>query len=291
MHDISQFLARHGLLAREGIYPDMSNASYHSDRTAVSASKLKKMLKSPRLYLRSLQGEMPTASTDLGSAIHAALLERDRFSAQYVVKPTFNRRTRAGKADEAAFIRDHPGCLFISAKDAWIIKNVRESVRDHSSARQLLEQGMAERALFWRDERTGIMCKTKPDLERKGIIVDVKSTGDASKEEFRHAIARFDYDLSSFMQQRGVEQVTGEKKQVVYLVVETEEPFNTAVYVASDAQLESGRVKFEAALDRLQYCLESGDWFGYQKKGIPEEIDIAGWGLLQKSVGDQVERI
>ncbi|MYM92796.1 PD-(D/E)XK nuclease-like domain-containing protein [Duganella vulcania] len=291
MQDISQFLSRFGLLEREGIYPDMSHEDYHADRSAVNGSKLKLMLKSPRLYLRAPACSANTPSTSLGSAIHAALLESDRFSAQYIVKPTFNRRTKAGKADEAAFVRDHPGSFFISAKDAWIIKNVRESVLQHQGARRLLTRGVAERAMFWRDERTGLMCKTKPDLERDGIIVDIKSTTDASKQEFRHSIARLHYDLTAFMQQLGVKRITGETKQVVYIAVETEEPFNTAVYIASDAQLASGQAKFEFATDRLKYCLSTGDWFGYQPQGIPEEIDVAGWGLLQSQPVGTIARI
>ena len=39
----------------------------------------------------------------MGSAIHCLLLEPDEFKDRFIIAPPFNRRTNAGKAEEAEF--------------------------------------------------------------------------------------------------------------------------------------------------------------------------------------------
>lgn len=278
--EIKQFLETYGLLERTGVIPGLSNEAYHADRTAVSSTKLKLLLKSPRLYLAALSGKVhSTASQSLGTAVHAALLEAARFDADYLVTPKFNRRTKSGKAEEAAYYRTHAGKQFISKGDAYIISRVRESITEHNNARRLLRGGTSEQAIFFRDPRTGLMCKVKLDLIGDAAIVDVKTTTDASETEFRRTIGLLHYDLSAYMYQLAVKETTGKEKPFVFIAAETEEPFNTAVYIASQKTLNDGRIKFEKAMDTLSYCLSSGDWFGYQRQGIPQEIDTPGWNL------------
>lgn len=87
------------LMGGEGIYRDVPNEIYHGDRTAVSSSGLKLLLRSPAHFVAG-QGasEETTAALEFGTALHTALLEPEKYREQYVTKPDINRRTKEGKA-------------------------------------------------------------------------------------------------------------------------------------------------------------------------------------------------
>ena len=80
------------------IIHDMPIAEYHA-HPAVSNSILAKMARSPLHARAYIDGERkgPTAAMLVGTAVHTAVLEPRRFSAEYAVFQG-DRRTKEGKA-------------------------------------------------------------------------------------------------------------------------------------------------------------------------------------------------
>ncbi|HBE5423774.1 TPA: PD-(D/E)XK nuclease-like domain-containing protein [Escherichia coli] len=93
---------------KPGIYFDISNEDYHAG-DGVSKSQLDMVAKNPAL-LKWVQAapedEEKKSALDIGTALHCLLLEPGEFDKRFIVSPKFDRRTKQGKADEEAFLRD-----------------------------------------------------------------------------------------------------------------------------------------------------------------------------------------
>lgn len=263
---------------------DLSNDAYHGDRSAVSSSGLKQILVSPAHFQAYLTEErVETITFTLGTAIHTALLEPERFKAQYVVAPVCDRRTKEGKQIWLAFQETLGGKFVVTENELNAIRGIAQQVRQHKMAETLLRVGRAEQSIFWTDRETGIRCKIRPDSLSDYAILDVKSTESAHRADFPRSCVRYDYDLSAAMYQEGVRVLTGEMRDFVFLPVEKSAPYACALYKASEEMLISGYAKFRQALRTLAECRESGRWPGYQPEGDYELLDWPRYARVQTS--------
>ena len=80
--------------------PDIPNEVYHADRSCVSTSGLKQILRSPAHYQAYLAGanRKETPAMFLGTATHSRLLEPALFEQEYVVAPIGDKRSKEWKA-------------------------------------------------------------------------------------------------------------------------------------------------------------------------------------------------
>src|SRR5581483_10081660 len=97
----------------------LTNEEYHAHR-ATSHSTLEMFRRSRKLYhaihvARTMDRPEPTAAMQLGTHVHCAVLEPERFEAEYVYAPKCDRRTTAGKAAYAEFCAATAGKTVIDA--------------------------------------------------------------------------------------------------------------------------------------------------------------------------------
>ena len=71
--------------------------------------------------------------------------------------------------------------------------------------------------------------------------------------------------------------VTGTELPFLFVAVEKEPPHAVAVYRADPEIIEIGRRKYQAALQLLKWCQESGTWPAYQPAGEVELISRPRW--------------
>jgi hypothetical protein len=172
----------------------------------------------------------------------------------------------------------HPDKILISRSDMDMIEAVQEAVSSHSLAAKILRMGQAETSIFWHDPETGIRCKCRPDLlVSPWLILDVKTTEDASEEAFMRSCANYRYDLSAAMYREGARHATQKSLDFVFLAVEKKPPYAVALYKASDRFLEHGDMLFRRALSTLKYCRQAASYRGYQPDGVISEIDLPRW--------------
>lgn len=173
----------------------VENADYHR-HAAISASHLKEIERSPQHYWARFVDPnriepTPTPAMQLGTAVHAQILELNRFDEIVAVAPEgIDRRTKVGKESWAAFESEAKGKVVISRDDAAIVSAMGRAVFSHPAAAMLLAfKGKAETSWFWTDEKTGLECKCRPDwlLDDGSVIVDLKTTEDASLGGFSAA--------------------------------------------------------------------------------------------------------
>ena len=269
----------------------MDNATYHA-HSAVSKSHLDLVAKSPlHFWARHLDPnrvpQEPTAAMAIGSAVHTHVLELNQWNAQYVVAPAgIDRRTKVGKAEWEVFQTAIGTRTVISREDADLVMKIGRSVLSHPAAAYLLGlPGKAETTHMWVDEATGLQCKCRPDwlLDDGSMIVDLKTTEDASARCFQKSIAQWRYHVQASWYLDGLQHATGKRpEQFVFIAVEKKPPYACAVYVADQQMIEIGRDTARRDLDKLNVCKAADYWPGYSD-GI-EQINLPPW-MLPKADG------
>jgi len=267
-------------IIKPGVYRDMSNDAYHSS-AGISKSGLSLIQKCPALYYdRYIIGNKsePTPAMVTGSATHKMVFEPGTFNDEFAVAPKVDKRTKAGKAEYAEFEQESVGKIVIDAKSFDEIEAIAFSVRTHKSAASFLDDGIAEASIFHIDQTFKQLVKVRPDWMRpQGIIVDLKTTTDASKEAFSMACANFGYDMQAAMYIDIATAVTGiEYHTFVFIVVEKTAPYQVAIYFADNEMLSIGRDKYNEAMTSYVEMVERNYWPGYNNDQIVA-ISLPRW--------------
>lgn len=256
----------------------LSNADYHA-HAAVSKSHLDKIAKSPAHYWAAYLDPQrvapePTAAMMLGTALHTAVLEPDLWDQQFAVPPqAFDRRTKVGKDLAAAFAAEAIGKTVLTPDDADRIRRMADAVHQHPASRFLLDlPGLREASYFWTDEDTGIECKCRPDWHStdRRLVVDVKTTEDASLRGFQRSVAQWRYHVQAAWYSRPLDA-----EQFLFICVEKTPPYCVAVYAVTPVMFAAGARAADRNLYRLAECRRSGCWPGYSDEIQP--IDLPSW--------------
>ena len=135
---------------------------------------------------------------------------------------------------------------------------------------------------YWEDEETGVLCRCRPDFVAAVeygtgcILVDVKTTADASREEFARSCGRFGYHLQADWYCTGYARASGLTVHgMVFAVVENEYPYAAASFMLGDDSLIRANRANRAALARYAECVKADDWPGYER-GI-QVIDVPAY--------------
>ena len=262
----------------------MNNTDYHA-HAAISKSHLDQVAKSPLHYwARYLDPNRvvpePTPAMAIGSAVHTHVLELDQWDARYVSAPDgIDRRTKAGKAEWEAFTAAATGRTVLPKADADLVMRMAHSVFSHPAAAMLLAlPGKAETTHMWTDAATGLQCKCRPDwLTDDGrLLVDLKTTEDASARGFAKSIAQWRYHVQASWYLDGIEQATGTRpEQFLFLCVEKKAPYAVAVYAADAEMIAAGAQTAARDLDVLATCKAANAWPGYSDQIEP--ISLPPW--------------
>jgi len=276
----------------------MENADYHA-HPAISKSHLDLIARSPLHYwARFIDPKRiipePTPAMRLGSALHTHVLELDKWDRDYAVAPdAIDRRTKAGKEAWAAFEADAAGKTMLSRDEADHVMHMGRAILSHPAAAMLLNlPGEAETTHMWTDGATGLECKCRPDwLTSDGaIVVDLKTTEDASPAGFRKSIGQWRYGVQAAWYVHSLEQTTGTRPmQFIFIAVEKKPPYAVAVYAADEQMIEHGMKTAMRDLQRIAECRAAERWPGYSDQ--IEMISLPAWMTGQAGGTQTIEPI
>jgi hypothetical protein len=262
----------------------MENADYHR-HWAVSKSGLDQIAKSPLHYwARFLDPDRvwpePTPAMRLGTALHTHVLELSKWDDQIAVAPgDINRRTKEGREQWAAFEAAAKRKTVITADDAQQVMAMGRAVLGHPAAAMLLGlPGKAETTHMWTDASTGLECKCRPDwlTDDGSIVVDLKTTKNASIQGFKRSVADYRYHVQAAWYLHGLEQATGRRPdQFIFICVESSAPYACAVYAADAEMIERGHDQAMRDLAKLAVCKAADHWPSYSDQ--IETISLPGW--------------
>lgn len=254
---------------KENEFIQISNREYH-EAPGVSKSDLTLFAITPAHY-KAKEAYEETAVMAFGQAVHTAILEPSRFADEYMIAPeNIDKRTKAGKewfADAEA-----TGKIVLKQDDHTALLGMKKSVYACKTAKALLEDdGLIEHSGWWKDPRTGLLLKCRPDKVSTGlkILVDLKTTTEAGYDAFVKKVANFKYHWQGFHYLEGTRQILQDQEYVnfIVIVVETKPPYAVAVYRLDEEMLYIASQEIAVLLDEFRECQEADQWPGY-----PDEV-------------------
>lgn len=236
----------------------------------INYSTAKTLLRSGAHYQAALAAKGKETEDDrkrfiVGSGLHSVVLEGKLLTDLYVQKPDgMSFATKDGKAWRA-----EQTLPIIDGEQVAQINGMTNAISNHSLASSVLKS-CQHRELGLQAEVDGVLCKGLLDALGKdaagnGIIVDLKSTQDASAKEFKRRVEwMFHYDLQARWYQELARNCDHGDCSMLWIVVESEQPHNVMVYQPSAELISSGQRKLEQVLSRYKEYSASGIWPGYQ---------------------------
>ena len=258
-----------------GIYPDMTNEAYHGG-PGISKSGLDLIAKSPYLFRYRPKPE-PTKALLIGSAFHAATLEPHTFTDFFAVAPEVNARTKDGKATLEQFRQENEGKSVLVRDDAQKVAAMAQAARNHPIAAALLAEGVAETSIFHRDETTRELVKVRTDWMVEDLLVDLKSTEDASASGFSRSCWNYRYFVQAAFYMDVANALFDRRfSGFVFIAVEKAPPYQVAVYHADYEMIQAGRIEYRRCLDLYHECRGADRWPGLNGGQI-ESIGLPRW--------------
>ena len=247
----------------------MDIADYHA-HPALGSSRLRELLKSPAHFRANMRRE--TEALALGSLVHTLVLEPHTFSERYLVVPKINGATKEGKAQKAALADETR--IVVNGEVMAEASACATSIMSHRVYQQIRD-AQVEHTVFWTDKETGIECKARFDVLGP-LLVDLKTTRDASPKGFQRAIATYGYHIQAAHYMAGAIANGMEPRGFLFACVETSAPYLPAGYLMGNPSLEQGERERREALSIYAKCLSEDRWPGYNDDRI-EVIDLPNW--------------
>lgn len=258
---------------------NINRENYHTDTTHISKSGLDRVNQSPAHYRHHYFNSEPEAKQKkhfaIGTGAHTVILEPERIDIDLAIitpyapkRPTLAQINASKPSAQAVksieywewFDNEFKGRTPISQADFDTIRFMSDSVFRHPAARDLLRTGTAERITTWQDSIIGVDMKCRSDWDTGGVVVDLKTTEDASPYGFKKSAYKWRYDVQSAVYLDGMK-----RNDFIFIAVEKSAPYAVGVYVAPPEMINSGREKRDANLNTYANCLSTGKWPAYSE--------------------------
>ncbi|EAJ1232609.1 exodeoxyribonuclease VIII [Campylobacter fetus] len=241
-----------------------SNKDYHA-RSELSKSDLDLLAKSP-LHYKNKEFKEQSKAMLLGSITHKLVLEPNDFKNEFSIIPQVDKRTKQGKELLAEFETNLSGKIAIESDIFDTAKDMANEVLAMRQTAFFLRDGKAEQSYF--SELESVKVKCRPDFynENLGLLVDLKTTSDASAKGFMSSVANFNYHMQAAFYTDIMRNLGFKIDKFLFIAVETKAPYYVGFYELDIAALEQGRDRYKELLGLYKWCVEHNNWYGYAKK-------------------------
>jgi hypothetical protein len=260
--------------------------TYHDDYSRISKTMLQQFCESPAIYneiynLRTMQPKAPTKAMELGTILHAVLLEDKRLDEIIAVYPESCLKSDGSlKGKPAAkFRKDNPGAVCV--KNADHIHECLHSVTN-SFLREWLsiiqnDQVYREKFIKWDDI---LPCRALVDCfyvsDDSVYVYDIKCTAQFPPNAFNRTARNLRYWLQEAHYSIGLKKLYDRPIVWRWVVIETVKPYRVQMRWYDSRSAEIARDYRNAKMRDLKSRIESGDWSdGYEQSMVvnPWEVE------------------
>lgn len=262
---------------KPGIYHGMSFDEYAAI-DAINASAIKAGLESMHEMKRCIdkKSDEPTAAMKFGTDAHCAILEPDRFAAEYKI----GKKCGATKADgepctnPGNCIRDDGewfcgvhkkgNCVapekFVTAGEYEIITGLIDSLRASSLLPHLQQDTHTEVVVVSEFEGFPIKCRLDALSGDMRLISDLKTIKKCDPRNCRNAIGERGHHVSIFLYAHAIQSHTGVLPDFLMVFGEKSPTASTLGFMADEDDFQIGRNDCVEVLDKWRSAQRSGEY-------------------------------
>lgn len=277
----------------------LTNTEYHA-HPAIGASGLRLINQAPAKYYAAYLDPNrkplePTPAMLKGTMIHTACLEPHLFDEQYVTVPDdIDRRTKEGKELYGSI--EASGKQAIKPDDSALSKTLADAFNFHPfiiPTRHINATVHIEKSFI--TDINGVQVKIRPDVfiepcktYPNGLIIDLKTTSDASSYGWSKSIVNYEYYLQSALYANVLFHIAGTHAlpDFYWFAQETEAPYLNKPYRATDMIQQYGWDECLRLLDVYLECKQSGVWPGYGEDEEDAELPVWKQREIDASEGE-----
>lgn len=282
-------LAAYGEHAAEitepGIFDHLTLEQYHADMVpggSLSSSGARKLLlpSCPAKFDYERRHPQPlTDAMEFGSAVHSITLGNGAEVVPVDAKSWVGKAAQAERGEIRA-----SGRIPLLEAQFQTANEMCVALRRDPLASKLLDPscGKAERSLFWRDEKTGVMLRARPDwlpdaTEGERLLVpDIKTIPEVDPDSIAKSMANYEYPMQGDFYESGI-RALGIAQDVAFLFIfiRKTKPYLIQVVAVPEIDRMIAAAKNRRAVDLYAQCTLTGDWPVYEP-GIAY-IGTPGW--------------
>ena len=240
---------------------------YHKTR-AINNSMLKQYIDNP--FMAGLRYwsdvKLPEVSKEAykqGDALHAKVLEPERFNDEYTIKPEgLSLATKEGKLWKSE--NSHKSIV-----DPILLE--QEAVLMFSPFAKWFKEGENEASIY--GEHEGVKTKARFDCIYNDTILDLKTTSARSEQEFLEHCISFKYDVQQVWYSRMFEKHFGYKpKAFIFLAVTKSSPVNIFYQILPSELVARGKNLVDSTLPLIISSINENSWPLRESKASLEAV-------------------
>lgn len=272
-----------------GVYAGIPDDIYHADRSSLSSTGARTILKSPALFRWQLDNPSTEHKThlDLGKAVHTLVLG---FGAE-PVEVEGDRWNKAQKEQREKLTAE--GKIALLTHELAQAKDMAAAVLNNELAKALLRDIDPELSLWWNDPITGRLLRCRPDatppraVGRRLIVSDLKTSADPGPKEFPKSVHNFGYHMQAPFYLDGLTECgLDDNPAFMFIAVGKTPPYLVAVHELHPAAIEYGRSLNRRAIDLWDRCIETGDWPSFSDRPDDQinQIDLPRYAYYETGI-------
>jgi exodeoxyribonuclease VIII len=254
----------------------MKIEDYHNHK-ALGSSGIKTLLKNPYEFLNPIKRD--NANLDLGSAIHKMILEKDTFYEEFIVLPKLDRRKKTDKEAYDKFLEKKGDRKVLQEDDFNLVINITNSLLSQQTiVKSFLNGGTAEESFFSKINKIDVKCRPDYYIQDKGVVVDIKTCQDSSKDKFTKDIINYGYHIQASFYLDVLKSLNKKADHFIFIALQKIEPYMVGVYILSKKDIILGRELYEKGLqiykelDKYQKPI-----YLSEEKKIIQEIELPAY--------------
>lgn len=297
---------QHGeIITEPGIY-DMPMGWYHAnccDGPSISSSGLRTIVLktplhywddsplNPNRYVDDKKGEdAETAALRIGRAAHTLLLEPHLFKALYCTRPERFTSWQTKESKKWRTEQQLEGLTVLDPHEFQRVVSVASALRRHPLYERGLIDGDIERALIWKDAKSGVWLKSRPDVIPRGsnIFADLKVVHDASARSVQKKVFDFGYDMQMALAGVGMWELLRRRiEEYVLVAIESDRPHGVRIAPISHGEINRALSLLRHGLNLFVECMEEGYWPSYDDQ---DNLYVSRSEFAAKQLDSAIER-
>jgi hypothetical protein len=262
-------------------------ADEYLQHPALSASQAKILVQpgGPARYRWSLDHpEPPRDVFDLGTAAHAMVLG---VGPSIVTVNAPDWRSKAAREERDAIRAT--GAVPLLEADGDRVLGMAAALKAHPVASRLLhpDSGEAEVSLFWTDDAYGVDRRgrvdwlRRPNADGRLILIDFKTTSDASPAALARSVWQYGYALQAcWYRELVIGLGLAKSAPFVFVFQEKDPPYLVNCVELDEEAMLIGSELCERALQIYVRCREVDRWEGYNDQSITS-LSLPQWAVRQ----------